>query len=96
MLTSDEIQAAELGEWRHESDSLLASFQTGDFATGAELVAQIAAAAELANHHPDITLTYPKVEVLLTTHDSGGVTSKDVELARSISGLAHGLGVAAG
>jgi 4a-hydroxytetrahydrobiopterin dehydratase len=75
--------------------ALEARFRTGDFATGLTLVERIAEAAEAANHHPDITLTYPTVHVLLTSHDAGGKTQRDVDLARQISGFAAGLGAAA-
>ncbi|MDP2772959.1 MAG: VOC family protein, partial [Nocardioides sp.] len=65
---------------------------TGDFATGLALVNEIGAAADELDHHPDVDLTYPSVTVRLTSHDVGGVTSRDVELARRISSAAEGLG----
>jgi 4a-hydroxytetrahydrobiopterin dehydratase len=58
--------------------------------SGLRLVNQIGDAAESANHHPDLLLTYPKVEVTLTSHDAGGVTSRDIAMARTISDLAAG------
>ncbi len=56
--------------------------------TGLRLVNRIGGAAESANHHPDLVLTYPHVEVTLTSHDAGGVTSRDISMARTISGFA--------
>ncbi len=54
------------------------------FMRGLFLVERIASLAEAADHHPDITLTYPAVTVQLTTHDSGGLTEKDFALAKRI------------
>lgn len=95
ILTAPEISEAELADWRVEGETLVARFATGDFATGLELVHRIGASAEQANHHPDLTLTYPEVTATLSSHDVGGITSRDVELARSISAHAADLGVAA-
>lgn len=84
-LTTSEITAAALADWRQDGESLTARFATGHFATGLELVNLIGASAESANHHPDLTLTYPVVAVTLSSHDVGGVTSRDLDLARTIS-----------
>ena len=51
--------------------------------------------AEEANHHPDVVLTYPQVDVDLRSHDVGGVTVRDLDLARRISAIATELGVEA-
>lgn len=94
-LTNPQILDAGLNDWRALLHHLSARFLTVDFETGAELVAAIARAADEAGHHPDVTLTYPSVAVLLTTHDEGGVTDKDIEMARVISALADERGVLA-
>lgn len=84
-----------LPDWRWVLSSLRTRFETGDFATGATLVAGIAELADELNHHPDVDLRYPYVEVVTSSHDVGGVTQRDVALARRISELAEGLGIAA-
>ncbi len=84
-LTPDEIAAAGLTDWRQLLTGISARFATGDFATGLALVEAIGAVAEEANHHPDVTLTYPEVSVRLVSHDVGGITSRDIEVARRIS-----------
>lgn len=94
-LTPTEIADAALADWRHDGDTLTARFATGDFATGLDLVNRIGAAAEKANHHPDLTLTYPEVTATLTSHDVGGITSRDLDMARVISEHAATLGVSA-
>jgi 4a-hydroxytetrahydrobiopterin dehydratase len=84
-----------LDDWRFFLLRLHARFKTGSFVKGLELVTRITEAAEAANHHPDVVLTYPHVDVDLSSHDVGGVTSRDVDLARTISTIAAELGVAA-
>ena len=94
-LTAAEVREAGLDDWRHLLSGIRARFRTGDFATGLALVDRIGAAAEEANHHPDVTLTYPEVVVTLSSHDVGGITSRDLDLARRISGFAADLGAEA-
>ena len=81
-----------LDDWRFFLKKLHARFRTGSFVKGLELVTRITEAAEAANHHPDVVLTYPQVDVDLTSHDVGGVTSRDLDLARAISAIAAELG----
>ena len=94
-LSHDEILEAGLDDWRKVLNRLRARFRTGDFATGVALVDRIGAAADEADHHPDVSLTYPEVIVTLSSHDVGGITSRDVDLARRISGFAAELGASA-
>ena len=92
-LTRQQVAEAGLADWEYVLGHLEARFETGGFATGLALVDEIGAAAEEANHHPDIVLTYPVVHVRLVSHDVGGITSRDLDLARRISGLAAARGV---
>lgn len=94
-LTDQEIRAAGLDDWRQVLDTIRARFRTGDFATGLALVDRIGAAAEEADHHPDVTLTYPEVVVTLSSHDVGGITARDLDLARRISEFAAAAGATA-
>ncbi|WP_141012795.1 4a-hydroxytetrahydrobiopterin dehydratase [Nocardioides sambongensis] len=94
-LTESEVRAADLADWRQILGRIRARFRTGDFATGLALVDRIGASAEAADHHPDVTLTYPEVIVTLSSHDVHGITSRDVDLAREISAHAADLGVSA-
>ncbi|ACZ30097.1 transcriptional coactivator/pterin dehydratase [Xylanimonas cellulosilytica DSM 15894] len=95
LLSGDQITAMGLPDWRSMYGALEARFRTGDFATGLRLVEQIGVAAEAAGHHPDIRLTYGWVHVLLTSHDAGGKTQRDVDLARQISAAAADVGATA-
>lgn len=85
VLDGHAVEAALLEDWRVMFEELHGRFKTGNFATGVELVDAIGESAEEANHHPDVSLTYTHVEVHLTSHDVGGVTSRDIALAREIS-----------
>jgi 4a-hydroxytetrahydrobiopterin dehydratase len=95
--TSTQVSASEgLEDWRVLLRTLQASFKTGSMAKGIEFAARIGTAADGADHHPDLTITYPRVHVLLTTHEAGaGLTVRDIDLARTISALAAELEIAA-
>ncbi|MEO9325039.1 4a-hydroxytetrahydrobiopterin dehydratase [Nocardioides sp. C4-1] len=95
ILNGHDVEAELLADWRLLFTRLHARFETGSFETGAALVAEIAALADAANHHPDVDLTYPRVDVRLSSHDVGGVTQRDVRLAREISDAAGRLGATA-
>lgn len=64
------------------------AFKTGDFLKGLGFVTRVAVLAEKDQHHPDVFLTYPAVTVCLTTHDVGGLSSKDFQMAKQIDNLA--------
>lgn len=95
ILSTQQILDAGLGDWRKLAQALHARFLTRDFATGLALVTAIGDLAEEAGHHPDVTLTYPHVDVKLMTHDAAGVTERDVDLARRITDLARERGIIA-
>lgn len=94
-LSTEEIHDAGLVGWARIMGLLKARYTTKDFATGLELVNRIGAAAEEMDHHPDITLTYSDVVVSLVSHDVGGITSRDIRLARTISEYAQEMGIEA-
>ena len=85
---------ADLPDWRVILGRIEARFLASSFGAGGAFVKEVAAAADAADHHPDIDLRYPgRVHVALTTHSAGGLTEHDVELARTISGLAADAGL---
>lgn len=77
-------QRATLPMWRHEParDGIVRQFFFADFVQAFGFMAQLALVAERMNHHPEWSNVYNRVEVLLTTHDAGGLTALDIELAR--------------
>jgi len=95
VLRFPQVQAEGLDDWRFFLMKLHARFKTRSFVKGLELVTRITEAAEEADHHPDVVLTYPQVDIDLQSHDVHGVTSRDVALARRISEIAAELGIEA-
>ena len=93
--SGDEISTMGLADWRAILGTLQARYLTGRFDVGLDLVQRIAAAAEEMNHHPDLDLRYPHLNVRLMGHDVNGITQRDVDLARRISAMAADLGVRA-
>ncbi|HVV00631.1 MAG TPA: 4a-hydroxytetrahydrobiopterin dehydratase [Verrucomicrobiae bacterium] len=70
-----------LPEWTKKGSVISRTYQFRDFATAMEFVKAVARVAERAQHHPDIDIRYNKVTLALTTHDEGGLTEKDFEMA---------------
>jgi 4a-hydroxytetrahydrobiopterin dehydratase len=89
-LTDPEIQSALAGlpGWTLADGKLHREFQFPDFVRAFGFMAQAALAAEAMNHHPEWFNVYRTVRVDLSTHDAGGVTTLDIELARKMSALA--------
>lgn len=89
----DDVSAAGLSGWVHIRQTLRAAYRPKDFVSGLAFVNRVGEAAEAANHHPDITLKYSLVLITTSSHDVGGVTSRDLDLARAISRIAEELGL---
>lgn len=81
--------ASGVEDWRVLARGACARFRTGSFAAGVDLVTAIGELADAANHHPDVDLRYASVTVRLISHDVGGLSERDVELARRISAAAR-------
>ena len=96
MTLSDEERAAALESlpgWRYDEAerSIRRDFRFADFSAAFAFMTRSALAAEKADHHPDWSNSWNKVAVALSTHSAGGVTGKDVELARAMDGFAASL-----
>lgn len=94
-LNGHDVETVDLADWRIMHFTLQARFKTGGFVAGLKLVNEIGEAAEAMNHHPDLDLRYPTVHVRLSSHDVGGITQRDLDLARQISEMAARLGATA-
>lgn len=89
-MAEDEIArrlAAELPEWRHREGGIERRIDTRNWKSTIMLLNAIAFIAEAANHHPDLTASYGHLDVRISTHDAGGVTEKDLSLARGVDAL---------
>jgi 4a-hydroxytetrahydrobiopterin dehydratase len=92
-LTGQQIAEAGLTGWAYLPDALQTRIRTKDFTTALQVVNAVGEAAEEMNHHPDLDLRWGRVDVLLTSHDSGGVTERDLRLAHRITAIAAAAGV---
>lgn len=91
-LTAEARNAAlkELDRWRATEgrDAITRTFTFKDFNEAFGFMARVALVAEKRDHHPDWHNVYKTVEVELSTHDAGGVTQKDIDLARAMDAIA--------
>jgi 4a-hydroxytetrahydrobiopterin dehydratase len=85
-LSDLEIQRAlgKLAGWSRRGDALMKTYTFTAFADGIAFVGQVAKVADRLDHHPDIDIRYTKVTLTLSTHDAGGVTESDLQLAEEI------------
>lgn len=90
VLSDIEIQRAlgRLPGWSRRTNVITKTFTMPTFPAGITFVSRIAEAAEAAQHHPDIDIRFTKIVIALSTHDSGGLTQKDIDLAGVIESLA--------
>jgi 4a-hydroxytetrahydrobiopterin dehydratase len=91
LLSSDEVatELAHLSGWSGDPTVIQCSITAPTFLDGIRLVDAVAQAAEEADHHPDIDIRWRTVTFRLSTHSAGGVTDKDIALARQINTLAE-------
>ncbi len=93
LLTSDEITQTLAGMpgWERQGDAIARQFSLeGGFTGSVAFVNRLAEVAEAADHHPDIAISWNRVTVTLSTHSAGGVTDKDIALAREADRLSTG------
>jgi 4a-hydroxytetrahydrobiopterin dehydratase len=90
ILSPDDIDAAlaELDGWDSDGDALTKTFEFADFGAAMDFMARCAPEIDSLDHHPEWTNVYNRVDVRLSSHDVGGVTDRDVRLARVLDGLA--------
>ncbi len=91
---SDLLDTSEIGnalnkcpEWEAEGKAITRSIEFEDFNEAIDFVNDLAEIADKAQHHPDILICYNKVTLTLTTHDAGGVTELDIEMAQRVDNL---------
>ena len=91
-LSPEEVAEALAGlpDWTEGDGALRRRYRFGDFGEAFAFMTRCALLAEKVDHHPDWRNVWSRVEVVLTTHDSGGVTALDVEMARAMDALAAG------
>ena len=93
MRLSDEEREAALANlpgwrWDEAAGAIRRSFRFADFPAAFGFMTQVAMAAEKADHHPDWSNSWNRVDVALSTHSAGGLTALDIEMARTMNRLA--------
>ena len=95
VLSDNELGEALFGaggpEWELVGGRLVKTVECEGFVGSLAFVNEVGVLAEAANHHPDIDIRYNRVTLALMTHDSGGITYKDIDLAKRIDGVTVGV-----
>jgi 4a-hydroxytetrahydrobiopterin dehydratase len=76
-----------LSGWTRDGDAIRRDLTFGSFREAISFIVRIAFEAEQRDHHPDLGNVYNRVTIRLSTHDAGGITEKDFDLARAIDGI---------
>jgi 4a-hydroxytetrahydrobiopterin dehydratase len=89
ILDDDAITAGlgSLPDWRRDGDAIVRDLRFPSFMDAIRFIDRVAVLAEDADHHPELTNVYWNVGVRLTTHDAGGITRRDLDLARAIDAV---------
>jgi len=92
LLTDDQVTEAlrGLGGWTRDGDAIVRTAELASFPAAIEAVRRVADLAEARDHHPDIDIRWRTLTLRCSTHSAGGVTAKDVELAREIDQVLAG------
>jgi 4a-hydroxytetrahydrobiopterin dehydratase len=78
-------------DWKLVDGALVKTVTCAGFVGSLAFVNEVGALAQAADHHPDIDIRYNQVKLSLVTHDSGGITQKDIDLATRIDGVSAGV-----
>jgi pterin-4a-carbinolamine dehydratase len=85
-ISADDFDKESLGGWQVDGTSATAEFTCGSFSAAGEFATKVAAICDAQNHHAEIDIRYPDiVKVTTTSHDVGGLSRRDVDLARAVS-----------
>ena len=87
LLSDDEVARGLPDGWEREGDEIVRTFEFDSYLDGVGFAAGAGGLAEEAWHHPEMTIRWGEVAVRLTTHDAGGITQKDLDLAGRLNDL---------
>jgi 4a-hydroxytetrahydrobiopterin dehydratase len=88
VLSDDEVETALPDDWSREGEEIVRTFEFDSYLEGIGFASGAGGLAEEAFHHPEMTIGWREVEVRLTTHDAGGITGKDTDLAERFDEIA--------
>lgn len=91
LLSDDAVNAAlaDLQNWTRDGEAIERRLRFRDFSSALAFLVRVGIEAEKMNHHPEIANVYSRVTIRLTTHDAGGITEKDLDLAARVDTLAR-------
>lgn len=81
LLSDDEVQSRTPSEWERDGDEIVRTYEFDDYLNGVAFASEVGEIAEEEFHHPEIIIGYKEVEIRLTSHEEGGITDTDVEMA---------------
>ncbi|WP_254531685.1 4a-hydroxytetrahydrobiopterin dehydratase [Natrinema gelatinilyticum] len=84
LLTDAEIENQLHSNWNRDDDEIVRVYEFDDYLRGVNFAQMVGEIAEAQFHHPEIVIRYSEVEVRLTSHEAGGITSDDIEMAELI------------
>ncbi|QLG49203.1 4a-hydroxytetrahydrobiopterin dehydratase [Natrinema halophilum] len=84
LLSDEEIQDQLLANWDREGDEIVRVYEFDDYLRGVNFAQMVGEIAEAQFHHPEIVIRYSEVEVRLTSHEAGGITDDDIDMAELI------------
>ncbi|MGB9987475.1 4a-hydroxytetrahydrobiopterin dehydratase [Salarchaeum japonicum] len=87
LLDDEEIAEQLPSGWTRDGDEIVRVFEFDDYLAGVAFASEVGELAEEEFHHPEIVIRYKEVEVRFTSHEEGGITGKDVELADAANAL---------
>ena len=86
-LPDEEIETRLPENWHRDGDEIVRTYEFDSYLDGIGFASGAGGLAEDAWHHPKMTITWGEVEIRLTTHDAGGITEKDLDLAEQLDGI---------
>ncbi|WP_254525186.1 4a-hydroxytetrahydrobiopterin dehydratase [Natrinema caseinilyticum] len=84
LLTDEEIEDQRPSNWDRDGDEIVRVYEFDDYLRGVNFAQMVGEIAEAQFHHPEIVIRYSEVEVRLTSHEAGGITGDDIEMAELI------------
>ncbi|MFP8951822.1 4a-hydroxytetrahydrobiopterin dehydratase [Natrialbaceae archaeon A-arb3/5] len=84
LLSDDEIEDQLPDDWTREGDEIVRTYEFDDYLRGVNFAQMVGEIAESQFHHPELVIRYEEVEIRLTSHEEGGITDDDIEMAELI------------
>jgi len=85
LLSDDEIDAQLPDGWSRDGDEIVKTYEFDDYMRGVNFAQLVGEIAEAQFHHPEIVIRYKEVEVRFTSHEEGGITDQDIEMAELVN-----------